>query len=109
MSSIPINFFLEVIAITLNSEISLLIMSKVALIINAEASNGTIFRNGSGVWTGHSDGKNGILNNINILECSGNGIFGGEGEVAVGAGAEDQNLFVALVTAEIEVFLFSVG
>lgn len=105
MSSVPVDLLLGVIAIAIDSEVILSSMGEVALLVHAEVGDAAVFRDGGRVGDGHADGENGILDNIQVLESGRNAVLRGESDVAGGTGAQDCNLLVALVAAEIEVFL----
>lgn len=105
MGAVPVDFLLRVFAVAVNGEVGLVVMSEVALVVGAKSGDGSVLGDRAGVRNGHADGKNRVLDNVEVLEGRGDAILGSEGEMSVGTGVEDQNLLVAFLTAEVKVLL----
>jgi hypothetical protein len=89
VSTVPVDLLNGVLAVAVNREPSLATVSEEALVVNTEASGIATLGNGTGVGKGQAEGRNRILNDIEILESGGDSVLGGEGDETVGAAATD--------------------
>lgn len=105
MSSVPVDLLLGITAIAIDGEIILSCMSEVALLVHAEVGDAAAFGDGARVRDGHADRKNGVLDNVQVLEGGRDTVLRGESDMAGRTGTQDRDLLVALVAAEVEVFL----
>jgi hypothetical protein len=89
VSTVPVDLLNGVLAVAVNREPSLATVSEEALVVNTEAGGIATLGNGTGVGKGQAEGRNRILNDIEVLESGGDSVLGGEGDETVGAAATD--------------------
>jgi hypothetical protein len=89
VSTVPVDLPNGVLAVAVNSEPSLATVSEEALVVNTEAGGVATLGNGAGVGKGQAEGRNRVLDDVEVLESGGDTVLGGEGDEPVGAAATD--------------------
>jgi hypothetical protein len=80
------------------------LVGEVTLGVDTEAIHVSVLWDGTGVRNGEGDGSHVVLDDIEVLEGGGDAVLGGEGDHAIGSGAEDEDLLaVGSVAADVDV------
>lgn len=121
VAAIPVDLLDGVVAVAVDGEPRLAVVGQVAVIVDAEAIHVAAVGHGGRVGDGHAHGQDSVLDDIQVLERSGNGVLGEEGDGAIRARADctasislgacmmqrtrltDGNLLVSVVAAAVAV------
>lgn len=88
VSTVPVDLLGGDIAVAINGEPGPAALSQVALLVDAEASGVGVLRDRTGVRGGEGDGRDAVLDDVQVLPGGGNGALGEVGEGSVGAGGD---------------------
>lgn len=89
VSSVPKDLLDLVLAVAVNGEPSLAAVSEQTLFVDTKSSGVAALGDSAGVRQGHAEGRDRVLNNVEVLESSGNTVLGSVCDEAVGAAATD--------------------
>lgn len=89
VGSVPVDLLDRVVTVSVNGEPRLAAVGEKALVVDTESGEVAAFGNGTGVRDGQTDGGDLVLNDVQVLESSGDTVLGGVGDEAVGAATTD--------------------
>lgn len=76
VSSVPEDLLDLVVAVAVNGEPSLAAMGEQALLVDTKSSGVAALRDSAGVRQGQAEGRDRVLNNVEVLESGGNTVLG---------------------------------
>ena len=103
VATVPVDLLGGSVA-NINGEPGAAVVGEVALGILPEAVHVAVLGNSTRVRDGEGDRGHVLLHDVEVLEGSGDTVLGGEGDHAVGGGAQDEDFFaIGSVTADVDV------
>lgn len=84
VSTVPVDLLGRNIAVSVNSEPGPTALSQVTLLVDTEASGVGVVGNSAGVRLGEGDGRNAVLDDVQVLPGSGDSALGEVGQGTVG-------------------------
>ena len=100
VSTVPVDLLGRDIAIAINSEPGPTALSQVTLLVDTEASGVGVVGNSAGVRLGEGNGRDAVLNDVQVLPGGGDGALGEVGQTTTVGTAGDW-LFHLLVNYEV--------
>lgn len=88
VSTIPEDLLGLGFSVAINGEPGVALVGEVALVGLVEADSGGILGDGTGVRAGQANFRDGVLDNVEVLESGGNTVLGGERDSTVGTAAD---------------------
>jgi hypothetical protein len=88
MSSVPVDLPDGVVAVAVDSEPGLAAVGEETLLIDTESGEVAALGDSTGVGNGQADGRDGVLDDVEVLESSGDTVLSGVGDEAVGAATD---------------------
>lgn len=76
MSSVPEDLLNLVLAVAVNGEPRLAAMGEQTLLVDTKSSDVATLRDSTGVRQGQTDGRDRVLDNVEVLESGGNTVLG---------------------------------
>lgn len=89
VSSVPVDLLDGVVTVSVNGEPGLAAVGEKTLVVDTESSEIAALGNGTRVRDGQANGGDLVLNNVQVLESSGDTVLSGVGDEAVGAATTD--------------------
>jgi hypothetical protein len=89
VTSVPDDLLRRVVTVAIDSEPSLAAVGEETLLVDTESSQVAALGNSARVRNGQADGRDVVLNNVEVLESSGDTALGSVGDETVGAAATD--------------------